>query len=57
MPPYRPEDRACEDHRSQGVEMELELGDDAEVAASSPETPEEISVLRSLALISRRKQS
>jgi hypothetical protein len=43
---HRPEDRSSEHGRTHRVEAELELGDNAEVAASSPHPPEEVRVLR-----------
>ena len=42
---HRPEDRAGHDVRSQLVEPELELGDDAEVAPATPHAPEQVGVL------------
>ena len=42
---HRPRDRPGDDRRAELVELELELGDDAEVRAGATDTPEEIRVL------------
>ena len=42
---HRPEDRSGQDTRTDRVEPELELGDDAEVAAAPAQRPEELRVL------------
>ena len=43
--PHRPHDRARQHGRAEGHEVELELGDDPEVAAAATEAPEEVRVL------------
>ena len=39
------EDRPCIDHRPEGMQVELELRDDAEVAAAAAQPPEQLRVL------------
>jgi hypothetical protein len=42
---HRPEDRPCQHGRADRVEAELELGDDAEVAAAAAQAPEQVLIL------------
>jgi hypothetical protein len=42
---HRPDDRPGEDLRADRVELELELGDDAEVPPGSADAPEQVAVL------------